>query len=59
MSVWVAIALAVTGSACMNVGLVLQKRGITALMTPLRQAPFFLVDQLGGNFSLAQPAAPM
>jgi drug/metabolite transporter (DMT)-like permease len=30
MSVWAAIALAVTGSACMNVGLVLQKRGIVA-----------------------------
>ena len=28
MSVWGAIALAVTGSACMNLGLVLQKRGI-------------------------------
>jgi multidrug transporter EmrE-like cation transporter len=28
MSVWSAIALAVTGSACMNLGLVLQKRGI-------------------------------
>jgi uncharacterized membrane protein len=28
MSVWFAIALAVTGSACMNLGLVLQKKGI-------------------------------
>src|SRR5580704_3546903 len=28
MSVWGSIALAVTGSACMNLGLVLQKRGI-------------------------------
>jgi drug/metabolite transporter (DMT)-like permease len=28
MSVWGAIALAVTGSACMNLGLVFQKRGI-------------------------------
>jgi drug/metabolite transporter (DMT)-like permease len=34
MSVWAAIALAVTGSAVMNLGLVLQKRGIVALAAP-------------------------
>ena len=33
MSVWGAIALAVTGSASMNLGLVLQKRGIVSLTT--------------------------
>jgi drug/metabolite transporter (DMT)-like permease len=33
MSVWAAIALAVTGSACMNLGLVLQKRGIVPRST--------------------------
>jgi drug/metabolite transporter (DMT)-like permease len=31
MSVWAAIALAVTASACMNLGLVLQKRGLPGL----------------------------
>jgi drug/metabolite transporter (DMT)-like permease len=33
MSVWAAIALAVTGSACMNLGLVFQKRGILVSRT--------------------------
>jgi len=36
MSVWGAIALAVAGSACMNLGLVLQKRGI---VRPEPQSP--------------------
>jgi drug/metabolite transporter (DMT)-like permease len=40
MSVWAAIALAVGGSACMNLGLVLQKRGIIPPpMTPIESRP--------------------
>lgn len=39
MSVWAAIALALTASACMNLGLVLQKRGLPGLGNPTAIRP--------------------
>jgi undecaprenyl phosphate-alpha-L-ara4N flippase subunit ArnE len=39
MSVWAAIALTVTASACMNLGLVLQKRGIVPQAQPVPHGP--------------------